>query len=66
MSSDCLSLARDRKYVIGLLSLGKYKQWKGKIVTEQGYGLDIGGCKRLCRRGRGAWLGYTAFPVCVG
>ena len=37
-----------------------------KMVTEQGYGLGIGGCERLYRRGRGAWLGYTAFPVCVG
>ena len=37
-----------------------------KIETEQGYGLGIGGYKRLCRRGRGAWLGYTVFPVCVG
>ena len=34
-----------------------------KVVTGQGYGLGIGGCKRLCRRGRGAWLGYTIFPV---
>ena len=34
-----------------------------KMVTGQGYGLGIGGCKRLCHRGRGAWLGYTAFPV---
>ena len=25
-----LSLARDRKYIIGLLSLGKYKWWKEK------------------------------------
>ena len=33
------------------------------MVTRQGYGLGIGGCKRLCRRGHGAWLGYTAFPV---
>ena len=24
------------------------KMVKGKIVTEQGYGTDIGGCKRLC------------------
>ena len=39
---------------------------KKKLVTGQGYGLGIGGCKRLCRRGRGAWLGYTAFPICVG
>ena len=29
------------------------------MVTGQGYGLGIGGFKRLCRRGRGAWLGYT-------
>ena len=33
------------------------------MVTGQGYGLGIGGCKMLCHRGRGAWLGYTAFPV---
>ena len=33
------------------------------MVTGQGYGLGIGGCKRLCRRGHGAWLGYTIFPV---
>ena len=33
------------------------------MVTGQEYGLGIGGCKRLCRRGRGAWLGYIAFPV---
>ena len=33
------------------------------MVTGQGYGLGIGGCKRLCRRGREAWLGYTVFPV---
>ena len=32
-------------------------------MTGQGYGLCIGGCKRLCRRGLRAWLGYTAFPV---
>ena len=31
-----------------VLSLGKYKSWKGKMVTGQGYGLGIGGCKRLC------------------
>ena len=24
--------------------------------------MGIGGCKRLCRRGCGAWPGYTAFP----
>ena len=46
--------------------LENYKWWKGKLVTGQGYGLGIGGCKRLCHRGRGAWLGYTVFPVCVG
>ena len=34
-----------------------------KIVTGQGYGLGIGGCKRSCHHGRGAWLGYTAFLV---
>ena len=39
---------------------------KKKMVIGQGYGLAIGGCKRLCHRGHGAWLGYTIFPVCVG
>ena len=34
-----------------------------KVVTGQGYDLGIGGCKRLCRRGHGAWLGYTDFHV---
>ena len=43
-----MSLARDRKYIIVLLSLGKYKWWKEKMVIGQGYGLGIGGCKRLC------------------
>ena len=33
------------------------------MVTEHGYGLGIDGCKRLCRRGCRAWLGYIAFPV---
>ena len=33
------------------------------MVTGQRYGLGIGGCKRLCRRGHGTWLGYTVFPV---
>ena len=29
------------------------KMVEGKMVTGQGYGLGISGCKRLCRRGRG-------------
>ena len=33
------------------------------MMIGQGYGLGIDGCKRLCRRGCGAWLGYTAFPI---
>ena len=33
------------------------------MVTRQGYGLGIGGCKRLCHHGCGAWFGYTVFPV---
>ena len=36
-----------------LLSLRKYKWWKGKMVTGQGYSLGIGGCKRLCHRAMG-------------
>ena len=49
-----LSLTRYRKYITVLSSLGKYKWWKGKIVTGQGYGLGIGGCKRLCPTANGA------------
>ena len=37
-----------------------------KMVTGQGYGLGIGGCKRLCPVANRTYLGYTAFPVCVG
>ena len=33
--------------------LEKYKWWKGKMVTGQGYGLGIGGCKRLCLAANG-------------
>ena len=29
------------------------KWWKGKIETGQGYGLGIGGCKRLCHAAAG-------------
>ena len=32
-------------------------------MTGQGYGLGIGGRKRLCHYGYGAKLGYTVFPV---
>ena len=49
-----MSLARDRKYIIRLLSLGKYENGGKKMVTGQGYGLGIGGCKKLCRRGGGS------------
>ena len=34
--------------------LEKYKWWKEKMVTGQGCGLGIGGCKKLCRRGCGS------------
>ena len=37
-----------------------------KMVIGQGYGLGIGGCKRLCPVANGALLDYTIFPVCVG
>ena len=30
-----------------------------KMEFEQGYGLGIGGCKRLCPAANGAYLGYT-------
>ena len=53
-SSDCLTLARYRKYITVLLSFGTYKWWKGKMVSGQGYGLGIGGCKRLCPAANGA------------
>ena len=33
------------------------------MVTGQGYGLGIGGCKRLCHHGHGAWLGYLSVSV---
>ena len=39
------------------------KMVERKMVTGQGYGLGIGGCKRLCRHGRGAYLSYTALPL---
>ena len=29
------------------------------METGQGYGLGIGGCKRLCPAANGAWLDYT-------
>ena len=35
------------------------KMVERKIETGQGYGLGIGGCKRLCPMANGAWLGYT-------
>ena len=35
------------------------KMVKGKIEIGQGYGLGIGGCKRLCPAANRAWLGYT-------
>ena len=34
--------------------LENIKMVERKMVTGQGYGLGIGGCKRLCRRGHGA------------
>ena len=59
---------RDRKYIIILLSLGEYKMVERKIVTGhgQGYGLGIGGCKRLCPTAKGHSLVTLLFPVCVG
>ena len=36
-----------------------------KKFDRAGIWLGIGGCKRLCRRGRGAWPGYTVFPARV-
>ena len=35
------------------------KNGERKMETGQGYGLGIGGCKRLCPVANGAWLGYT-------
>ena len=35
------------------------KMVERKMVTVQGYGLGIGGCKRLCPTVNGAWLGYN-------
>ena len=61
-SSDYLSLTRDRKFITVLLSLGRYKWWKEKMVTEQGYGLGIGGCKRFCPADNGHSL-VTLFSL---
>ena len=35
------------------------KNGERKMETGQGYGLGIGGCKRLCPAANGAYLGYT-------
>ena len=43
-----------------LLTIGDYyyhshdKMVKGKMETGQGYGMGIGGCKRLCPMANGA------------
>ena len=34
--------------------LENMKMVERKMVTGQGYGLGIGGCKKLCRRGGGS------------
>ena len=34
--------------------LENIKMVERKMVTGQGYGLGIGGCKKLCRRGGGS------------
>ena len=35
------------------------KMVERKMVTGQGYGLGIGGCKGVCPTANKAWLGYT-------
>ena len=42
--------------------LEKYKLWNGKMMTGQGYGLGIGGCKRLCLAATGHSLVTLLFP----
>ena len=37
------------------------KMVKEKMEIEQGCGMGIGGCKRLCPAANGAWLGYTVY-----
>ena len=44
-----------------LLSLGIYKMVERKMVTGQGYGLGIGGCKRLCPAAAGHSLVIRLF-----
>ena len=39
---------------IGNILLDYYHLENMKMVTGQGYGLGIGGCKKLCRRGGGS------------
>ena len=56
-----LSLAKDRKYIIGLLLLGKYKWWKGKMVTGQGYGWVLVGVRGCVLQPTGHSL-VTFFP----
>ena len=41
------------------------KMVEREMVTGQGYGLGIGGCKKLCRRGGRSWLRYTIVPCLV-
>ena len=54
-----------------LLTIGDYyyhsydKMVTGKMENGKGYGMGIGGCKRLCPTANGALLGYTIFPVHV-
>ena len=53
-----------------LLTIGDYYYYSHnkimkKIEIGQGYGMDIGGCNRLCPAANGAYLGYTVFPVHV-
>ena len=58
---------RDRKYIIVVtILLSLLIRMVKKMETEQGYGLGIGGCKRLCPAANETWLGYTIFSVCVG
>ena len=57
---------RDRKFITLLLSLGIYKMEERKMVTGQGYGLGIGGCKRLCPVATGhSLVTLLSLPVSV-
>ena len=47
-------IACHSREIENILLLDYYHLENMKMVTGQGYGLGIGGCKKLCRRGGGS------------